>query len=120
MSKRNIIGMGCDPNRARFAQQNWAPKLGVIMDFAPNEASLISQVRSKEYAVVFIAPGMCGLLGRAGTERVFQQVKQIQPNAKCVLIQDPTKSLIILGQALNIQGFNGEVQMMSNDWPFVD
>ncbi len=112
--------MGCDPNRAKFAQQNWAPKLGVNMDFAPNEASLINQVKSKEYAVVFIAPGMCGLLGPTGIERVFRQVKQIQPNANCVLIQDPKQSLIILGQALNLKGFNGEVKMMSNDWPFVD
>ena len=120
MSKRNIIGMGCDPNRARFAQQNFAPKLGVNMDFAPNEASLINQVRAKEYAVVFIAPGMCGLLGPAGIERVFKQVRQIQPTTKCVLIQDPTKTLIILGEALNVPGFNSEVQMMSNDWPFVD
>jgi hypothetical protein len=120
MSKRNIIGMGCDPNRARFAQQNIAPRLGVHMDFAPNEASLINQVRNKEYAVVFIAPGMCNVLGYGGIDRVFQQVKQIQPNAKRVLIQDPTKMMIILGDALNLQGFNREVQMMSNDWPFVD
>ena len=120
MSKRNIIGMGCDPNRARFVQQNWAPQLGVHMDFAQNEASLLNQVRSKEYAVVFIAPGMCYLLGREGQERVFKQVKQIQPNCKCLQIEDPRQILRILGQALNVDGFNKDLQMMSNDWPFVD
>jgi hypothetical protein len=121
MSKRNIIGMGCDPNRARFAQQNWAPQLGVNMDFAPNESSLLNQVRSKEYAVVFIAPGMCQVLGPSGRERVFAQVKQIQPNTKCVLLQDATQTLPVLGEALGLEGFsNRKIQMMSNDWPFVD
>jgi hypothetical protein len=50
-----------DPNRANFVKKNSAPRLGVEMDFARNVETLLSMVKSKEYAVFFIAPGMCSL-----------------------------------------------------------
>lgn len=118
-AKRCIIGLGCDPNRAKFAQQNWAPRLGVDMDFAQNLKSLMNQVSSKEYAVVFIAPGMCHLIGEEGSVKVFQQVKAIQPKVKCVLVKDVSQALSVLSKALGLEGFK-DVQAMSNDWPFVD
>ena len=117
--KRSIIGLGCDPKRAEFAKKNWAPRLGVQMDAAHDLKSLISMIGSKEYAVFFIAPGMCYLLGEDGSEKVFKQVKSIQPNIKCVLIEDVSKSLSILSKALDLDGYK-DVQPMTNDWPFVD
>ena len=117
--KRSIIALGCDPVRANFAKKTWEPRLGVNMDAAHDIKSLMNMVSSKEYAVFYIAPGMCSLLGEDGREKVFAQVKQIQPNIKCVLVQDISKMPSILSKALGLEGIK-DVQPMTEDWPFVD
>ena len=124
IAKRWIIGMGCDPNRANFAKKNWAPRLDVEMEVAHDLESLINMINAKEYAVFFIAPGMCSILGGSGSEKVFKQVKAIQinkfnSNIKCVLIEDVTTALAVLSGALGLDGFK-DLQPMTNDWPFID
>ena len=116
---RVILGMGCDPNRAAFAKKNWCPRLGVDMDFARDAYSVFRMVQAKDYAVFFVAPGMCSLLGKDGVEEVFERVKAIRPNIKCVYITDVTQAISVLSNALGVQGLK-DVNSMSSDWPFVD
>jgi len=118
-AKRWIIGMGCDPNRANFAKKNLAPRLGVEMDFARNVETLLSMVKSKEYAVFFIAPGMCSLLGEEGGKKVAAKVKEIQPKIAFLMITDVSQTMAMLSKALGLNDTK-DIAPMSEDWPFVD
>ena len=117
--RRSILGMGCDPNRAAFAKSNWAPRLGVDMDAAHDASEVFRMLQVKDYVVFFVAPGMCYLLGGAGLQDLFNRVKAIRPNTKCVYFTDVSQAMTVLSNALGLQGFN-DVSAMSADWPFID
>ena len=87
-SRRAIIGIGCDPNRANFAKQQWAPVLDVDMDIAHSLPSLLEHVGKRRYEVFFIAPGMCKVFGEQGITEVTAKIHEMQPQIKSIQIRD--------------------------------
>ena len=102
--------------RANLAKETWAPKLGVEMDIALDIPTALEHLSGhKEYAVFFVGPGMCSILGQSGTEEVFAQVRAVQPQMKCVLVENVPQYISVLGPALGLEGFDKEVKTMADN-----
>ena len=53
--RRAIIGRGCDPVRARFAEQHFRARLGVDVDCATSDAELWEKMGKRQYELFFLA-----------------------------------------------------------------
>lgn len=53
VSRRAILGRGCDPVRARFAEQAFSARLGVDVDSATTDDELWAKLKLKKYEVLF-------------------------------------------------------------------
>ena len=49
-----VIGRGCDPVRARFAEKQWAPRLGVDMDSATSDEELFGKLAKRRFDLFFM------------------------------------------------------------------
>ena len=49
-----VIGRGCDPVRARFAEKHWAPRLGVDMDSATSDEELFKKLAARRFDLFFM------------------------------------------------------------------
>jgi hypothetical protein len=50
-----LIGRGCDPVRARFAETNWSVRLGVDVDAATSDEELFGKIAKRRYDLFFLA-----------------------------------------------------------------
>jgi hypothetical protein len=49
-----LIGRGCDPVRARFAETNWSVRLGVDVDAATSDEELFDKIAKRRYDLFFL------------------------------------------------------------------
>ncbi len=133
---RYILGRGCDPVRAAFAKKKFETefnKLGVNLKFfaATSDKQLIDLLNSNmPFELFFLAPGACGIKKREpnrnlpGGERTFDEtiilVKNHIPNITIKYIEDVSKFMNIISEALNLGEINKNIEKTSEDWPFVD
>ena len=138
-----IIGRGCDPVRARFAEQHFSTRLGVDVDCATSDAELWEKMGKRQYTLFFLAPGACQLtrMGAYGGGDVVSRVRELQarppalaPRASCALTcrrprpQPHIKVVMLdnvdrgLGQIAKELGLGPvqDVKRNTEDWPFVD
>ena len=54
-----VIGRGCDPVRARFAEKQWAPRLGVDMDSATSDEELFGKLAKRRFDLFFMVRRVC-------------------------------------------------------------
>ena len=105
-----VIGRGCDPVRARFAEKQWAPRLGVDMDSATSDEELFGKLAKRRFDLFFMvrvplaqrahscreprrltaavqAPGACQRtqLGVYAGHDVVQRVKEMQARLRSAL-----------------------------------
>jgi hypothetical protein len=45
-SARYILGRGCDPQRARFAEKTWGPKIGATIHVVTSDEELMERLKS--------------------------------------------------------------------------
>jgi len=49
-----VIGRGCDPVRAAYAEKHWAPRLGVRMDSATTDEELFRKLQARRFDLFFM------------------------------------------------------------------
>ena len=122
IKKDCILGRGCDPVRAAFAKEQWEPILDCEIDTATSDKELLNHLKSgKRYKVFFLAPGQCSL-AKAGIIKVADMISEVekhQPGIKILMIDEVSKALPMLSNALGRSEVKG-VKSNSGDWPFVD
>lgn len=118
-STRFILGRGCDPQRAKYAEQSWSKALGVNIHVVTSDDALLEKLDSGvNYEVFFIAPGMCQLIkSKAVTVDYQKLVRERFPNIRFVNIEDVGQAMSKLKAALNLEG---DSCAFEGDWPFPD
>ena len=123
---RAILGRGCDPVRARFAQTAWAPILKADVFCATSDEELLAHLQSgTKFSAFFVAPGYCSLAKakRVDGPGMFALVERYVPNCPVVMIENVEHGLAQLAAVLGNDTTAAPlptVKRLTADWPFAD